>query len=525
MRFPWILLALLIAAAWQLVWPPQAWSLLDWVAWVPLMVASMRLSPKRAALLGLAYGTLAHAAFFSWLAQTVVTFGGLPLAVGVAVLLVFSLVHAWPFALVFGLGPRLRARSGAGWLLLLPALWVVTEQAPALFPWQIGAAHIRDLPTIQLASLFGASGISFLVLLVNGLLAELILRRAEGRPPPLVPLVLGACLLLVTQGWGAFRQMDLARQQAAGPQLRVAQLQVDLDIAAQSRLDGPKRLKTWMDLLVEARADRPDLVIFPEGALRTEVESDKPSKLFGGHSPLDFFGKIAREGKLHLLAGGLHIGQEAGQPVRTSAAWSISRQGALLARTDKRELMPIGEIRPFAGSIPAIAALFGSGRDDLRPGIRPIAVSDQTAAGVPYRYTVPICYEAILSGTMRWLYRGEDGPPADLFVVISNDAWFGDTASPYQHAGLTAVQAVAFGRPMVRQATTGVSWVVAANGEIRHATEPFTRVARVVELPLFHTDTVYAAGGWTFPGFCALGLLLTAIGARARRRTGSSSQA
>ena len=49
---------------------------------------------------------------------------------------------------------------------------------------------------------------------------------------------------------------------------------------------------------------------------------------------------------------------------------------------------------------------------------------------------------------------------ADLFVNITNDAWFGDTTAPHQHAMLAAVQAMHYGRPMVRIAYTGVNMVV-----------------------------------------------------------------
>ena len=33
----------------------------------------------------------------------------------------------------------------------------------------------------------------------------------------------------------------------------------------------------------------------------------------------------------------------------------------------------------------------------------------------------------------------------DLFINITNDAWFGDTQAPHQHAMLSTVQAIQYG--------------------------------------------------------------------------------
>ena len=121
------------------------------------------------------------------------------------------------------------------------------------------------------------------------------------------------------------------------------------------------------------------------------------------------------------------------------------------------------------------------------------------------------CYEAIFDASMWWLFEGEEPDPVDLFVVISNDSWFGDTASPHQHAMLTSRHAIQFGRPMVRAATTGVSWVVAPNGRISSSTSAFTELARVATVPLLAVETWYVRGGWAFRWLCVLVALLVSM--------------
>ena len=87
---------------------------------------------------------------------------------------------------------------------------------------------------------------------------------------------------------------------------------------------------------------------------------------------------------------------------------------------------------------------------------------------------------------------------ADLFINITNDAWFGDTPAPHQHAMLTTVQSIEWGRPLLR-ITYGVSFVVEPHGVIKYETKPFEELARVEELRLGKVDTIYRRGGWIFP--------------------------
>ena len=71
----------------------------------------------------------------------------------------------------------------------------------------------------------------------------------------------------------------------------------------------------------------------------------------------------------------------------------------------------------------------------LQPG-NEVTYFTATKAKNPYTFSTPICYEAILNSQMRKMSN------ADLFINITNDAWFGDTPAPHQHAMLTTVQSI-----------------------------------------------------------------------------------
>jgi apolipoprotein N-acyltransferase len=204
-----------------------------------------------------------------------------------------------------------------------------------------------------------------------------------------------------------------------------------------------------------------------------------------------------------------------------NSLYVFDETGSIEARYDKMVPLPFGEYIPLSDTFPILKTIV-QGPGDFKAGEEPVFFEVETAGGQPLRYTTPICYEAILQPTMRRLAGG--GAPettADFFVNITNDAWFGDTASPHQHAMLTAVQTVQVGRPMLRIAYTGISWIVEPHGDIRHETRPFTEEAEVVPLRVRRFDTVYSRGGWIFGWICVAGAVGFVVWGR-RRETGQA---
>ena len=92
-----------------------------------------------------------------------------------------------------------------------------------------------------------------------------------------------------------------------------------------------------------------------------------------------------------------------------------------------------------------------------------------------HRLSVAVCYEAVFP----WLSLKAVRQGSQLLTTITNDAWYGTSAAPWQHFQQARVRAVETGRYLVRAANTGISGVV----------DPYGRI--VVQSPLFET------GIWT----------------------------
>jgi apolipoprotein N-acyltransferase len=123
-----------------------------------------------------------------------------------------------------------------------------------------------------------------------------------------------------------------------------------------------------------------------------------------------------------------------------------------------------------------------------------------------------ICYEVIFSGRVTAAAR-----PGWL-LNITNDAWFGFSAGPYQHLAAARLRAVEEGLPLVRAAQTGISVVYDASGRERARLALGTTGTAEAALPGAAPPTRFAEWGLRVPLGLALLVLAMSLGAALLRR-------
>ncbi len=490
---PRTLAALTSGLVLMLVSPPFGLAWLHWVTFVPLFWALRPGEARTNFKLGYLCGFSGVFCLFFWLAQTITIFSNIPLVVAALIVVLFAAVWGLPYGLVAMAIHPLRARFGAAWIFLFPAVWVGMEYLqPALFPYYQGVGQYRVPWVWQLSSVFGAMGVSFLVILVNAALAELIIARREGTRVPVPAVVAVAALWLANLGFGAWRHQRVEEALAAAPVVRASLLQQHVSMVTRLQDRGSDVLKSWMKLTSQVASERPDLVVWPEGSIGYNPNEGKVKEIFSS---------LSRQGGFDFLVGGGTFERDPdGRRASWNSAYLFGRDGEIRGRYDKMVPLPFGEYLPWPVSY---LRDYIEGVGNFRAGTDP-KIFDTGR----FTFTTPICYEAILEHQMRRLMD------ADLFVNITNDGWFGDTAAPHQHAMLAAVHAVELGRPMLRIAYTGVSMVVEPHGDIPVYTSPYTDVAQVVPIRMAKFETPYRTWGGWFPMLASLvgaGALLLAI--------------
>ncbi len=479
-----LLLALLSGVLLTLSFPTYDLWPLAWISLVPLLFA-LRASggvPKREAfLLGWAAGTIHFASTIYWVTISMIDFGGMrPLVAYPLMLLLAAYLGLYPalFSIAMVRLPWAAA----------PFLWTALELARGRlltgFPWAlIGYSQYRNLTLIQIADIGGVYLVGFIVVLVNAALASVIVqRRRRAVTAPLTWVALS--LLLATLLYGRAR---LAEPYGA-EQLRVAVIQGN--IPQERKWDDQYRREA---IDIYSRLTRgfagSDLVVWPETAAPFffEAESRWREELIN----------LARRERVPLLFGSPAMRIIPDQkPVLLNSAYLISPldEGVKIARYDKIHLVPFGEYVPIKALLFFVDKM-AEGIGDFIPGSQIVVLE-----GAKEKVGVVICFEVIFPELVRqFVLQG-----ARVMTTITNDAWFGRSAGPYQHFSMAVFRAVENRVPFARAANSGISGLIDPYGRVLVQTELFTEATASATLRSAGRPALYPRIGDLFAWACAI---------------------
>ena len=166
-----------------------------------------------------------------------------------------------------------------------------------------------------------------------------------------------------------------------------------------------------------------------------------------------------------------------------NTAQLVDKDGQVIGTYHKNYLLLFGEYVPLADKFPVIYEILPEA-GNLTPG-----TEIKTMDFHGYKLGPIICYEDILPRFVRSLSALEP----NVFINVTNDAWFGKTAEPMLHLAVAMVRAVEHRKWLVRSTNTGVSAFIDPNGRIVQRTsiyEPEILRQSVAMMP--QTRTIYS---------------------------------
>jgi apolipoprotein N-acyltransferase len=475
---------------------------LAFVALAPLLIALP--DAPRPFLLGWLCGFVAAVGLLYWTALVVIQFGGVPVPVAGAVMLLLCAAVAL-FCGAFGwvMGGLLRW-LGPTALLLAPLVWAATEllRAHTLFDFAwclLGYSQQENLAQIQIARLTGVYGVSASVALCSAALAHArVAPRPSTRRAGLL-LALGCEVAVLADGFAQLRRpvAETGRLVVGLVQARILQDEKwDADLAWRN-------VQAHEELTRQAAAAGARLVIWPESAVPFYYDLAPELR--------EELGRLTQETGTYLLFGNDDRDDRVSPPRIQVGAKLLDPQGVLVARYHKMRLVPFGEYVPLQPLLTLggrFTARLVQQVGDFQPG-----TEASLAAVDGHQLGTFICYEAIFPDHVRLFADGG----AELLVNITNDAWYGFTSAPYQHFAMAAMRAVENGRYLVRAANTGFSGVVDPRGRVLRRSALFEKTAVVAEVPLVGEPTFYGRHGDVFAWSC-LALVAGLLGASRLRR-------
>jgi apolipoprotein N-acyltransferase len=476
----------------------QGWA--AWIALVPFMAQVRRLTAGQAFRLGMLLAWVHYCTLVYWLLHTMSVYGGLPLWVGVPLLLLIT-SYGGLYLGLFALAVRALRQWSLPVLGLYPCLWVALEVIRShLFtgmPWAVlGYSQHACLPLIQTAAVTGVYGLSFLVVAANAALmlvweawragGDTNARSGRRRAAVALVLVAGAAAGVAAIGYRQIRRVD--RQIAAAPLVRVGYVQGNIDQGVKwDRAFRQATVDKYAALSIGTRPERPELLVWPETAAPFYLGYQR--QLTAG--VLD---GVRKAGAAAIVGSPAFKRSNGKRMTLYNSAFLVTADGRIQGRYDKSHLVPFGEYVPLGRFLPFVRKLV-EGVGDFKPG-----PPGRVLPWGPRRLGVLICYEAIFPELAR--RQVENG--ADLLVNITNDAWYGRTSAPYQHFSMAVFRAVENRRAMVRSANTGISGFIDPVGRVSGASGLFTEAAAVQPLPVMRGRTLYNRWGDVVGWGCVL---------------------
>lgn len=460
---------------------------LVWICLIPLLKAFNRRGPFWGALYGFVFYLLFILADLFWVLPVLTdnlpqVFSRFPSWVGVFVFILMGIVEAFPFAgfgFVYGLAERSIKKNPLREILFTASAYTFFEYLRGLGDMgftggRLSDALYRDTGVLQLASIGGSLGLTFLIVAVN-VIGYRILRHSTRAYTKIAGLVLTICFI------SNLVALKLPPITSGGVSITAIQTNTSQD-AKYSRTV----YHLWSDIKPLLKATKDSVVVLPEDVFPVDIR---------GTVVENELIRIAQQNNLTVFMGTLLKDEDS---VR-NAVLAFDADG-FKDSYSKVKLFPFVEKLPYEEVFGFLSFLKGMAY--LAPG-NEYNVFD--IEGYP-SLGVQICFESYFSEVSRQLV--ENG--AQLLIVCTNDGWFAYNVALKQHFAKSVIRAVETHRQVIQVSNAGITGAVDPYGRIVKIAP--LRETAVVQFDAFPSEmrTVSTTAG-EYMAFVSAGILIVLL--------------
>ncbi len=509
------LLLVLSSVLFSLAFPSvvSTWGIapIAFISIIPVFIVVHTSSWKVIVPYGAFYGAITYALFNYWL------YAFHPLTI-----IIVPLIYATYFIILFPvlkLADKLFPRYG---YLVQALCWVAYEylRTKGFVGYSygiIGYSMSTIKPFIQIASVTGVWGVSFLVILPSAYLGNALKNGINGfndffRIHRVDSYFYGG-LVVLNLIFGFLVMTDYSDS----PKWKVALIQHNSDSWEGGQTTYERNFHILKDLSLKAVEENPDIVIWSETAFVPGVDwhsryrTDK--QRYALVNDLKTF--LATQDVPYLFGNDdVQLKNPNLPPVLSDGSYNKKDYNAVLLYEDgklkntyrKIHLVPFTENFPYESILPGVYQFLIN--HDLHFWEKGTEYTVFETGGV--KFSTPICFEDVFGYLSRNFVRNG----ADVIVNLTNDSWSGALSSQMQHLEMAVFRAIENRRSLVRSANSGMTGIIDPDGRIISLLEPFTEDYLVGDVPVYtERSTIYTAlGDWFAYTSIILAFVLILIG-------------
>lgn len=374
---------------------------------------------------------------------------------------------------------------------LIPVIYTFYEFTQTLgwwgVPWgRIPLGQSENLLSLQTSSLFGSYLITFVILLVNSLLAFAVINVSEISKLKKYALFALAVYAL-NLGTGSIIYLKNEQKAKDADTVCIGVVQGNYDSTDKWSASASEITYKHLELAKSCVDGGAEIIVFAETALPFNLGNSKSSERLS-----DF----ARENSVTLLVGALY--DENGETY--NAIYRYAPDGTVAENMYfKQRLVPFGEfvlMRKLTDIIFPFLSELSILKDDMTPG----SDSDVYVTNGGIAVGSLICFDSIYESLAIDSVRNG----AEIFAISTNDSWFSDSAGIYMHNNQARLRSIELGRYTVRSANTGVSSFITDTGRVLGEISPLEEGYLCYDVVPSSSRTIYSYIGNTFVYICGI---------------------